>query len=212
MKSIRKVTRFLALAALAALLFVPRAEATSIVVTPHSQTVGLNSTVTVDIDASAFLPNVVGGASFDLSFNNTILQGVKAVIDPLGMLGANSGELGTGFGAGVYDSFFISLLPKGGLPAQSDPFPLVELTFKAIGTGLSPLNLSVVPAGAFLSDDGGFVIPSGAVNGCVAVTGPNNITAVDPCAAAAAVPEPATFGLLATGLAALVRRRRKTQA
>jgi PEP-CTERM motif-containing protein len=71
--------------------------------------------------------------------------------------------------------------------------------------------------GTFLSDADGFVLASGAVNGCVTVTPPNVPSSVDiaaavPCGSAAAVPEPATFGLLATGFAMLARRRRKPQA
>ncbi len=222
MKSIWKVSRLMAAEGVAALMFAPRAEATSIVVTPHFQTaVQGSTTVTVDIDVtgvSAIQPALfIGGASFDFDFDSTILQGTNAVLDPDGQIAQGMGIIGSGsFGAAgtsPFEAFFISAQDPALFTTQPDSFRLAELTFTALAPGLT--NLTVVPIGVGqpLSDQFGIDITPGIVNGCLLVTAPAiaSDAAADPCPNAAAVPEPATFGLLATGLAALVRRRKKSQ-
>ncbi len=226
MKSIRSAMRFLVLAGIAGAFFASRVEATPIIsVSPSTQNATVGDSVAVDILVSGIDPGTaVGGVSFDLSFNSAILQGVSFSLDPdFKMSDALDPilDLSGGFTGGSnspLDVFFTAGLDPAVLPGlQGTGFRVATVKFDAVGAGLSALNLSVVPVGGiFLSGaDGTTDLGAVAVNGSVCVTTPV-ITSVDtaapndPCAVAA-VPEPATFGLLATGLAALARRRRKNQ-
>jgi len=236
MKTIRNATRFLVLAA-AAVLLAARAEATPIIsVVPHFQSVLVGDTVSVDIDVSG-LTQPTGAVSFLLNYDNSILHGATFTPDPDGVMGValnplfNNASLGfTGAAPNTHlDAFFaadLSFNPAALALREGAGFRLANVTFSATNTGLSPLTLLFSPVtGTFLSDFTGQIdLGAVALNGCVLVNprvipGPSSVNgdivgdaAVDPCPNASAVPEPATFGLLATGLAALVRRRRKPQA
>jgi PEP-CTERM motif len=182
--------------------------------------------VQADIIVSG-LTDAVGGASFFVSFDSSILQGTSFTLDPDNKMGFALNPLlndfGSGFGGGgssPFEAFFLadaSLDSTALAGLQGAGFRLAHLQFKALTAGTSALALSFEPTvGAFLSDGLGNVMNSTAVNGCVVVANREIITDAavaapnDPCSTAA-VPEPATFGLLATGFAALVRARRKSK-
>jgi len=222
MKTIRNVTRLVGLAVVAALMLVPRAGATTISITPPAVSVQQGNGFSVDVIVSGLTTQGVGGASFLVSFDDSLIKGTTFTLDPDSKMGgAAIVDFGSGFtGAGnsPFEAFFIadaSLNNAGLLALQGTGFRLATLNFNAVAVGQTGLNLSFEPlVGAFLSNADGFVLPADSANACVTVTprDANIPSAATPCGAAA-VPEPATFGLLATGLATvLARRRRKPQA
>lgn len=227
MKSIRNLMGFVVAAVVAGVLAAPRAEATPVIsVVPALQGAFVGDTVSADILVSGLTTDAVGGVSFLLSFDSSILKGTSFTLDPDAKMGfaLNPGlnDFGSGFSAGgtsPFEAFFLadaSLDNTALLSLQGAGFRLAHVEFSALTAGTSALALSFEPTvGAFLSDANGNVLLSSAVNGCVVVANRDVITdnaaVADPCAVAA-VPEPATFGLFATGIAALVRARRKKNA
>ena len=223
MKSICKATRFLAVAGLAALLFASSAQATPIIsVSPSTQNSTVGSTVTADIIVSGLTTESIGAVSFLLSFDHSILSGTGYTVDPDNVMGValdpGFNDLSHGFtsgGGSPLDVFYLADLsfPNNAslLASEGSGFRLATVNFLAVGAGLSPLNLAISPrTGVFFSNfDGTAPLVTTSANGDVCVGAAAGVPAN---CSTAAVPEPATFGLLATGVAALVRRRRNRKA
>jgi hypothetical protein len=167
---------------------VGRVEAAPITVSvdPVSQEVLNGASVLVDILVSGGDP--IGGVSFLLNFDSSILTGVGFTLDA--SLDPGVIEFGPGFSGGTYDSQVVGLLPSAN-------FRLGTLEFLAIAPGVSPLTFHQT---TLSSVDGlSSFAPKGVVNGQVCVG--------QPCP----VPEPgllAMFGSGAVALIAAARRRR----
>ncbi len=208
-----RVMRVLALAVLLVAASAIQTEALPIVsVSPATQTVPLGP-VSIDILVSGLGPlEEVGGFSLLLSFDDSILSGDSFVNDPDAKMGAGT-DFSFGFlPGGILDLFYIAedFIPLGPGPEddaalkalQGDGFTLATINFTAIAEGTSKLNLSVIaPGGTILSDAQGFDLPAQAVNGSVCVSN----------SGACAVPEPASFSLIATAIGALVVQRRRNR-
>ncbi len=208
MKSMKRVMRVLAMAIVAAMLFVGSSEAAVISISPASQNSTIGNTVNVDILVSLGLGEVVGGVSLFLGFNPAILTGASFTVDPdakMGTAACGFCDFSGGFSGGTLDLFFLAdlALNQAALGAlQGGGFRLATVSFTATGNGTSPLNLSFAqPGGAFLSDANGNVLPATAVNGSVCV-GPT-------CGGPTPVPEPGTLVLLGMGLAVAGLRHRR---
>jgi hypothetical protein len=217
MTSIRKIVRLLAAVAVVGAGLAGTSAASTISVLPSTQTIAPGATATVDIVLSGLAAGeTVGGFSFLLNFNNSILGTPESFVnDPDHKMGALPLDGSPGFNGGSGSPLSLYFLADGLIsePAlkalEGTGFRLATVTFTGLNEGLSPLTLSISPlAGTFLSDFTGFgVIPATAVNGSVCVDNP--ATAGDPCARVSPVPEPATLSLLGAGIAFAARRRRR---
>ena len=175
----------------------PAAAAPILSVSPVSPIVNVGDTFTVNIDLS----NVTDlyGFQFDLGFDPTRLQVVpqnsQAVTEGsfLKQGGATDFLSGVDNGLGTIEFTLAFLL--GAVPGVSGSGNIASITFMALATGVSPFTLS----NYLLLDSAGGLIDPTIQNGSVEIT------------TSAAVPEPGTLLLLASGLAVAARRRLKRQ-
>ena len=203
----KRTLGLVAATALASAAFVSQAEAAPVItVDPVTQNVANGGTATVDIDVSG-LTQGVGGFSFDLAFDPTLLSGISFANDPGVTMGAAPLDLSGGFSSGNLDVFFVadSTATEGTLSAaQGTGFVLTQITFgaSAVNSGLSALTLS----NYVLSESDGATSKAGvtAVDGQICVggnCGVHSAPEIDPAGALGAMT------LLAGGLA-LMRGRR----
>lgn len=210
MISARKMFRVFTLAAALGLAAVAPSQAAIISISPASEDVVFGDNVFVDVVVSGLAPDEsVGGASFFLSFDTSILTGVGFTLDPDATMGVID-DLSGGFTGGTgspLDIFFLAdiTFDHAALKLnQGASFTLATIQFQATGNGLTPLTLSTAgPSGAFLSLADGFTdLPATAVNGDVCV-----IPAGTAPSCPRQSPEPGTMALLLVGFGAAVARR-----
>lgn len=210
MSSSRKMFRVFTLAAALGLAAVAPSQAAIISISPSTQDVVFGDDVFVDIVVSGLAPDEsVGGASFFLSFDTSILTGVGFTLDPGATMGVID-DFSAGFTGGTgspLDIFFLAdiTFDHATLKAnQGASFTLARIEFDATGNGLTALTLSTAgPGGAFLSlADGVTDLPATAQNGDVCV-----IPASTAPSCPRQTPEPGTMALLLVGLGAAVARR-----
>lgn len=209
MKTISRTLRMLAATALSATVLLSQAVASPIVsIVPSDQTINLGGTATIDIIVSGLdgLTGPVGGFSFKLIFNDTIVIGGSYVNDPGGKMGAAPLDLSLGFSGlnareSPLDIFFVAdpTETEASLSAsQGGSFVLTTVELPGIGNGLSLLTLTEV----VLSEWDGVTSMDGVEvqNGKICVGGN-----------CALVPEPATLLLFGSALGglAIIRRRRQ---
>jgi hypothetical protein len=207
MKRFQKVLRVLAMGVMVGTI-AAQAEAAIISISPVSQDANIGDSVFADVLVSDLAADEsVGGVSFELSFNDSILSGVGYTVDPDDKMGAEF-DLSFGFAGGAgspLDIFFIAddTLNHAALKAlQADGFRVARIEFTAIANGLSGLNLAVSPStGIFLADSPGNELPTSGRNGSVCVGG-NCVQA----------PEPGLLALFGTAIGAMAARRRRARA
>jgi hypothetical protein len=209
MTSVNKLFRILTVALALTGAFAAQTEAAIISVSPVSQGGNIGDTITADIIVSGLAADEsVGGVSFLLSFNGSVLSGTTFAVDPDDRMGAEL-DLSFGFTGGAGSPLDVFFLADAGLDhddlkaLQGPGFRVATISFQAIANGFSGLVLSASgPSGEFLSNaDGLTPIPTQAVNGSVCIGGT--------CPAA---PEPGLIALLGAGLSAIAVRRRARRA
>jgi hypothetical protein len=206
MKRFQKVLRVLAMGVMVGTV-AAQAEAATISISPVSQDVMIGDPVFADVIVGDLAADEsVGGVSFELSFNDSILSGVGFTVDPDDLMGAEF-DLSFGFAGGAgspLDIFFLAdeNLDHAALKAlQGNGFRVARIEFTAIANGLSGLNLGASPStGIFLSDAEGNELPTNSRNGSVCVGGN--------CRA----PEPGLLALFGTAIGAMTVRRRRARA
>src|SRR5438093_10718139 len=104
MTSIRTVRNIVVAATLVVVGFVGASEASTIRVSPGSQTIAPGATTSVDIVLSGLTASeVIGAFSIVVSFNNAILDGVSFVNDPGQKMGSKALACNAGAGPGPCD-------------------------------------------------------------------------------------------------------------
>ena len=204
---IQKILRTLALAAIVAVGIGGTAEAIPIVsVTPSHTDASVGDSVSVDIVVSGLAAGErVGGFSFLLAFDSSILKGTAYTVDPDSKMSPGFELPPVGFGAGgasPLETFYVAAAGAD-LSGQGTGFRLATVTFSAIAAGLSKLTLINPDGAVVLSDSRGQELPSDLSPGEVCVGGPN--------ACVRGGPEPGLLALLGAGATALAIRRRRTQ-
>jgi hypothetical protein len=207
------------------------AHAISVAFDPASQTVQLGDTVTVGIKISGLTaPGAPSLSAFDLdvSFNSSILSlasvsfGDPVLGDQLDLGGFGCSFLpglycDTAAGVGSVNLFELSADSSADLDLlQAADFILATLSFNTAGTGTSPLTLSLNSLVSSENRDqfGNACDPDQTVQGIfcdpVALTADSTNGSVT-VESRAAVPEPATFFLLGSGLIGLAAWGRRRQ-
>ncbi len=212
----KRTIGMVAATALASAAFLSQAEAAPVIsVDPLTPNVANGGTATVDIMASG-LTQGVGGFSFDLAFDPTLLSGISFTNDPGVTMGAAPLDLSGGFSSGNFDSFFVadSSATEGSLSAaQGTGFLLTQITFgaSAVNSGVSALTLSnfvlsesdgATSIDGVTATDGSICVGSSCGGGGGGGGGTAAAPEIDPAGALSA------FTLLAGGLAVLLGRRR----
>jgi hypothetical protein len=208
MKRINRTLRLLAVTAVALGTLLPTApaQAVTVSVSPASQTIGVGGPATVNIIVSG-LTQALGGFSFLLGFNDTILSSVGFTPNPDNKMGAVPLDLSGGFTGGSLDVFYVAdaAANEAALAAaQGASFTLATVSFTGLAAGLSPLTLTGVALSNFT---GGATIP-----GVVVENGDICVVAAGTAGGCAKVPEPGTLVLLTLGMLGmgLTRRRRNS--
>lgn len=199
---IQKLLRIAALSAIVAVGIGSTAEAAPIVsVSPFHTDAAVGDTVTVDIVVSGLSAGeMVGGFSFLLAFDSSILKGTGYTVDPDSKMSPGFELPPVGFGAGgasPLETFYVAAA-NADLTGQGTGFRLATVSFLALAPGLSRLTLINPDGAVVLSDSRGQELPSDLRPGEVCVGG----------ASACAVPEPGLLALLGAGLSAFAARRR----
>ena len=188
-----KLINWIVCLALASWLSVPTASA-SVVLSIGSETVNAGGIATVGLDISGLTLGTTALGTYDVSvnFNSSVVNfasvsyGDPVLGDQLDLEGFGT-LTATTPGNGTTELFELSFdSPSALTTLQPTSFTLATLTFNALATGTSPLNLFVNS----LADQNGAAISATLQNGAVTV-------------GATPVPLPAAFWLLLSGCGAL---------
>ena len=183
-----------ALGLLALILVLPVAATPTIGFNPLSQTVSVGSTVTVDLVVSGLADNAapsLGTFDLNVNFDPSILTFNGAIFgSQLDLFGLGDISFAT-LGVGTVNLFELSLESAADLDnLQAGAFILAILSFNALSTGTSPLDVSVNALG----DSLGNPLSADLVSGSITSLGTS-------------VPEPSTLALVGLALFALTRFR-----
>ncbi len=217
MKTIKRAVRILAAVAVVSAGLAARANATTIVsLSPSTATPASGSPFTVDIVYTRDLTDLeIGGVTLDLIFSGQISPDLTFgtggnffgytpdpdnsmdYVDPLGVLSSGI-DFSNGFVGNILHLDFLGGLNIGSPQALS--FTIARVGFNALVSGPGTLALDGIE---FSNLDGTVSFNPTRFDGAQVCVNGDCSTGANP------VPEPTTMVLFATGLAALVARRRK---